>query len=223
MAEKKNRSETLRKILLRVRRYWPAMILSLVMATVYVAMTLYIPILAGQAIDCIIDMGRVDFGSIGRILITILVCAGVAALSQWIMNEMNNRVTYRVTRDVRDEAFRHIQVLPLSYLDKHPQGDTVSRIISDVDTFADGLLMGFTQLFTGLLTIVGTLVLMLIMNWQIALVVICITPVSLLVADFIAKSTYSMFQLQTKTRGEQTAIIDETIGQMKIVQAFGHE
>ena len=223
MAENKNRSETLRKILLRVRRYWPAMILSLVMATVYVAMTLYIPILAGQAIDCIIDMGRVDFGSIGRILITILVCAGVAALSQWIMNEMNNRVTYRVNRDVRDEAFRHIQVLPLSYLDKHPQGDTVSRIISDVDTFADGLLMGFTQLFTGLLTIVGTLVLMLIMNWQIALVVICITPVSLLVANFIAKSTYSMFQLQTKTRGEQTAIIDETIGQMKIVQAFGHE
>ena len=223
MADKKNRSATLRKILFRVRRYWPAMILSLIMATVYVAMTLYIPILAGQAIDCIIDMGRVDFVAIGRILITILVCAGVAALSQWIMNEMNNRVTYRVTRDVRDEAFRHIQVLPLSYLDKHPQGDTVSRIISDVDTFADGLLMGFTQLFTGLLTIVGTLVLMLALNWQIALVVICITPVSLLVANFIAKSTYSMFQLQTKTRGEQTAIIDETIGQMKIVQAFGHE
>ena len=223
MANNKNRSATLRKILLRVRRYWPAMILSLVMATVYVAMTLYIPILAGQAIDCIIDMGRVDFVAIGRILITILVCAGVAALSQWIMNEMNNRVTYRVTRDVRDEAFRHIQVLPLSYLDKHPQGDTVSRIISDVDTFADGLLMGFTQLFTGLLTIVGTLVLMLVLNWKIALVVICITPVSLLVANFIAKSTYSMFQLQTKTRGEQTAIIDETIGQMKIVQAFGHE
>ena len=223
MADTKNRSATLRKILLRVRRYWPAMILSLVMATVYVAMTLYIPILAGQAIDCIIDMGRVDFLAIGRILVTILVCAGVAALSQWIMNEMNNRVTYRVTRDVRDEAFRHIQVLPLSYLDKHPQGDTVSRIISDVDTFADGLLMGFTQLFTGLLTIVGTLVLMMIMNWQIALVVICITPVSLLVANFIAKSTYSMFQLQTKTRGEQTAIIDETIGQMKIVQAFSHE
>ena len=223
MADVKMRSATLRKILLRVRRYWPAMILSLAMATVYVAMTLYIPILAGQAIDCIIDMGRVDFSAIGKILVTILVCAGVAALSQWIMNEMNNRVTYRVTRDVRDEAFRHIQVLPLSYLDKHPQGDTVSRIISDVDTFADGLLMGFTQLFTGLLTIVGTLILMLVLNWQIALVVICITPVSLLVANFIAKSTYSMFQLQTKTRGEQTAIIDETIGQMKIVQAFGHE
>ena len=223
MADQKSRSATLRKILLRVRRYWPAMILSLIMATVYVAMTLYIPILAGQAIDCIIDMGRVDFAAIRSVLITLLLCAGVAALSQWIMNEMNNRVTYRVTRDVRDEAFRHIQVLPLSYLDSRPQGDTVSRIISDVDTFADGLLMGFTQLFTGALTIAGTLVLMLILNWQIALVVICITPVSLLVANFIAKSTYSMFQLQTKTRGEQTAVIDETIGQMKVVQAFGHE
>ena len=223
MADNKSRGTVLRKILLRVRRYWPAMILSLVMATVYVAMTLYIPILAGQAIDCIIDMGRVDFAAIQGVLVTILICAAVAALSQWVMNEMNNRVTFRVTRDVRDEAFRHIQVLPLSYLDKHAQGDTVSRIISDVDTFADGLLMGFTQLFTGLLTIVGTLVLMLVLNWQIALVVICITPVSLLVANFIAKSTYSMFQLQTKTRGEQTAIIDEAIGQMKAVQAFGHE
>jgi ATP-binding cassette subfamily B protein len=223
MADNKSRGAVLRKILLRVRRYWPAMILSLVMATVYVAMTLYIPILAGQAIDCIIDIGWVDFAAIQGVLVTILICAAVAALSQWVMNEMNNRVTFRVTRDVRDEAFRHIQVLPLSYLDKHAQGDTVSRIISDVDTFADGLLMGFTQLFTGLLTIVGTLVLMLVLNWQIALVVICITPVSLLVANFIAKSTYSMFQLQTKTRGEQTAIIDEAIGQMKTVQAFGHE
>ena len=223
MADNKSRGAVLRKILLRVRRYWPAMILSLAMATVYVAMSLYIPILAGQAIDCIVDMGRVDFVAIRGVLLTILICAAVAALSQWIMNEMNNRVTYKVTRDVRDEAFRHIQVLPLHYLDRQSQGDTVSRIISDVDTFADGLLMGFTQLFTGLLTIVGTLVLMLVLNYKIALVVICITPVSLLVANFIAKSTYSMFQLQTKTRGEQTAIIDETIGQMKIVQAFGHE
>jgi len=223
MADNKSRGAVLRKILLRVRRYWPAMILSLAMATVYVAMSLYIPILAGQAIDCIVDMGRVDFVAIRGVLLTILICAAVAALSQWIMNEMNNRVTYKVTRDVRDEAFRHIQVLPLHYLDRQSQGDTVSRITSDVDTFADGLLMGFTQLFTGLLTIVGTLVLMLVLNYKIALVVICITPVSLLVANFIAKSTYSMFQLQTKTRGEQTAIIDETIGQMKIVQAFGHE
>ena len=223
MADNKSRGAVLRKILLRVRRYWPAMILSLAMATVYVAMSLYIPILAGQAIDCIVDMGRVDFVAIRGVLLTILICAAVAALSQWIMNEMNNRVTYKVTRDVRDEAFRHIQVLPLHYLDRQSQGATVSRIISDVDSFAAGLLMGFTQLFTGLLTIVGTLVLMLVLNYKIALVVICITPVSLLVANFIAKSTYSMFQLQTKTRGEQTAIIDETIGQMKIVQAFGHE
>ena len=223
MADTNNRGATLRKILLRVRRYWPAMILSLAMAAVHVAMTLYIPILVGNAIDCIIDAGRVDFAAVGRILTAVMICAGVAALSQWIMNEMNNRVTYRVTRDIRNEAFRHIQVLPLSYLDRHPQGEIVSRVISDVDTFADGLLMGFTQLFTGVLTIGGTLVLMLVMNWQIALVVICITPVSLLVANFIAKSTYSMFQLQSKTRGEQTAIIDETIGQMKVVQAFGHE
>ena len=211
------------KILKRIRRQWPALTLSLLLATVYVAMSLYIPILVGNAIDCIIDAGRVDFAAMWVYLRNVAICAAIAGLSQWVMNEMNNRVTFRVTRDVRDEAFRHIQVLPLSYLDKHAQGDTVSRIISDVDTFADGLLMGFTQLFTGLLTIVGTLVLMLVLNWQTALVVICITPVSLLVANFIAKSTYSMFQLQTKTRGEQTAIIDEAIGQMKTVQAFGHE
>ena len=223
MADNKSRGAVLRKILLRVRRYWPAMILSLVMATVYVAMTLYIPILAGQAIDCCIDMGRVDFMSVGRTLTAILVCAGVAALSQWIMNEMNNRVTYRVTRDVRDEAFRHIQVLPLSYLDKHPQGDTVSRIISDVDTFADGLLMGFTQLFTGVATIIGTLGFMLALNFKITIVVVCITPVSLFVASFIAKRTFSMFKLQSSTRGEQTAIIDEMIGNQKVVQAFNQE
>ena len=223
MADISGRGATLRKILLRVRRYWPAMILSLVMATVYVAMTLYIPILVGRAIDCIIEAGCVDFVSIGETLGGVLLCAGVAALSQWVMNEMNNRVAYKVTRDIRDEAFRHIQGLPLSYLDRHPQGEIVSRVISDVDTFADGLLMGFTQLFTGVMTIVGTLALMLSLSWQIALVVICITPVSLLVANFIAKSTYSMFQLQTRLKGEQTAVIDETIGQMKVVQAFGHE
>ena len=223
MAEQNRRGATLRKILLHVRRYWPAMILSLVMATVYVAMTLYIPILVGRAVDCIAAAGRVDFGAVRGILGKVLLCAAVAALSQWVMNEMNNRVTYKVTRDIRDEAFRHIQVLPLRYLDRHPQGEIVSRVISDVDTFADGLLMGFTQLFTGVMTILGTLALMLRLSWQIALVVLCITPLSLLVANFIAKSTYSMFQDQTRTRGEQTAIIDETIGQMKVVQAFGHE
>ena len=223
MAERKNQAAILRKVLLRIRRYWPALIASILMATVYVAMTLYIPVLVGQAIDCIVDAGKVDFAAMKSSLLGIGICALVAALAQWVMNEMNNRVTYRVTRDIRDEAFRHIQVLPLSYLDRHPQGETVSRVISDVDTFADGLLMGFTQLFTGVMTILGTLVIMLRINFWIALVVICITPLSLLVANFIAKRTYSMFRLQTATRGEQTAVIDETIGQLKVVQAFGHE
>ena len=215
--------QILRKVLRRVRRYRAVLILSLVLAFGYVAMTLYIPILVGKAIDAMIGAGRVDFPALTGYLIRVAVCAGVAGLAQWIMNEMNNRITYRVTKDMRDEAFRHIQSLPLSYLDSHPQGDLVSRVISDVDTFADGLLMGFTQLFTGVLTILGTLIFMLRINWIIALVVIVITPVSLFVANFIAKRTYSMFKLQTVTRGEQTALIDETIGEMKVVKAFGHE
>ena len=223
MAEKSGRTAILKKILGRVRSYWSAMILSLLMAAIHVAMSLYTPILVGRAIDCIVEAGKVDFAAISEVLLQILVCTGVAAVSQWIMNEMNNRVTYRVTKDLRDEVFRHIQVLPLSYLDRHPHGEIVSRVISDVDTFADGLLMGFTQFFTGAMTIAGTLALMLRLNWQIALVVLCITPLSLLVANFIAKSTFSMFQLQSKTRGEQTAVIDETVGGMKVIQAFGHE
>ncbi len=218
----KNHS-VLRKVLLRLRRYWAAMIGSLLLALVYVGMTLYIPILVGEAIDSIIGAGNVDFAAVGLCLLKIGICTGVAALAQWVMSTLNNRVTYRLTRDIRNEAFDHIQKLPLSYLDSHPQGDLVSRVVSDVDTFADGLLMGFTQLFTGVTTILGTLALMLGISWPIALVVICVTPVSLLVANFIAKKTYSMFQLQTKTRGEQTAFIDETIGNMKVVKAFGHE
>ncbi len=214
---------TLKKVLLRVKRYWPGLIFSLVLATVYVAMSLYIPILIGKAIDCIIDAGKVDFAAIRGLLVQTLACALIAGLAQWVMNEMNNRITYRVTQDIRNEAFTHVQVLPLSYLDAHPHGDIVSRVISDVDTFADGLLMGFTQLFTGVMTIAGTLFIMLTISWKIALVVICITPVSLLVANFIAKRTFSMFKLQNETRGQQTSIIDETIGQMKVVQAFGHE
>ncbi len=216
-------NQTLKKVLLRVRRYWPVLILSLILATVYVAMSLYIPILIGKAIDCMIEAGRVDLAGVWRLLRQTLICALIAGISQWVMNEMNNRITYRVTQDIRNEAFSHIQVLPLSYLDAHPHGDIVSRTISDVDTFADGLLMGFTQLFTGVMTIVGTLVIMLSISWKIALVVICITPVSLLVANFIAKRTYSMFKLQNEIRGKQTAIIDETVGQMKVVKAFGHE
>ena len=218
-----NQKTVLKKVLHRIRRYWPGLVLSLLLATLYVVMTLYIPILVGNAIDCILDAGRVDFAEMWKYLRGVAVCAAVAALAQWVMNEINNRMTYQVTRDIRDEAFRHIQVLPLSYLDKQPQGDVVSRVISDVDTFADGLLMGFTQLFTGVMTILGTLLFMLRIHWGIALVVVCITPLSLVVANFIATRTYSMFKLQTVTRGEQTGLIDETIGNIKVVQAFGHQ
>ena len=220
---KQKEQGTMRKVLLRVRPYWLGLIASLLLALIHVAMTLYIPILVGEAIDCIIEAGKVDFTAMAGYLRGVLICALIAAVSQWVMNEINNRITFRVTRDIRDEAFRHIQVLPLSYLDRQSQGDVVSRVIADVDTFADGLLMGFTQLFTGVMTILGTLFFMVRISWKIALVVIVITPLSLLVANFIAKSTHDMFKLQSVTRGEQTALIDENIGQMKLVQAFGHE
>ena len=223
MAKTVSQRAVISKILNRIRRQWPALMLSLLLATVYVAMTLYIPILVGNAIDCIIDAGRVDLATMWVYLRNVVICAMIAGLSQWVMNEVNNRMTYRITRNIRDEAFAHIQTLPLSYLDKHSQGDIVSRVISDVDTFADGLLMGFTQLFTGVMTIVGTLLIMLSIHWGIALVVVCITPLSLLVANFIAKSTYSMFRLQTQTRGEQTGLIDESVGNIKVIRAFGHE
>ena len=218
-----NQMTVLKKVLHRIRRYWGSLILSLLLATLYVVMTLYIPILVGNAIDCIVDAGRVDFSAMAVHLRGVVLCAVVAAAAQWLMSELNNRMTYRVTRDIRNEAFCHIQKLPLSYLDAHPQGDIVSRVIADVDTFADGLLMGFTQLFTGIMTIFGTLLFMLRIHWGIALVVVCITPLSLLVANFIATRTYSMFRLQTVTRGEQTGLIDETIGNIKVVRAFGHE
>ena len=213
----------LKKVLRRVRKYWPALICSLILATVNVVMTLYVPVLVGQAVDGIIEAGNVDFTRVFSHLRTILICTAIAAVSQWIMNEMNNRITYQVTRDIRREAFRHIQVLPLGYLDGHPHGDLVSRVVSDVDTFADGLLMGFTQLFTGVMTIAGTLLFMVSISLPIAAVVVVITPLSLLVANFIAKRTYHMFRLQTKTRGEQTALIDETVEGIKTVKAFGHE
>ncbi len=222
MAEK-NKSSALKKVLHRVRRYWPALLLSLILATVYVVMSLYIPILVGEAIDCIVSPGNVDFAAMGKKLLLVALCAGIAGLSQWVMTQTNNRITFRVTRDIRNEAFAHIQVLPLSYLDNHPQGDTVSRIISDVDTFADGLLLGFTQFFTGIMTILGTLVILFSIHWGIALVVVLVTPLSLLVANFIATRTHSMFTLQSKIRGQQTALIDETVGQIKVVRAFGHE
>ena len=218
-----NQTLVLKKVLHRIRRYWVSLIAALLLATVNVVMTLYIPILVGTAIDCIVDAGHVDFAQMSVHLRNVLICAVVAGSAQWLMSELNNRMTFRITRDIRNDAFVHIQKLPLSYLDAHPQGDIVSRVIADVDTFADGLLMGFTQLFTGVMTILGTLLFMVRIHWGIALVVVCITPLSLLVANFIAKRTYSMFRLQTVTRGEQTGLIDETIGNIKVVRAFGHE
>ena len=218
-----NQTLVLKKVLHRIRRYWVSLIAALLLATVNVVMTLYIPILVGTAIDCIVDAGHVDFAQMSVHLRNVLICAVVAGTAQWLMSELNNRMTFRITRDIRNDAFVHIQKLPLSYLDAHPQGDIVSRVIADADTFADGLLMGFTQLFTGVMTILGTLLFMVRIHWGIALVVVCITPLSLLVANFIAKRTYSMFRLQTVTRGEQTGLIDETIGNIKVVRAFGHE
>ena len=210
------------KVLRRVRPYWGHLILSLTLALLYVAMSLYIPILVGDAIDGIRETG-VRFDWVVEKLTAVCVCAAVAGVSQWLMNLLCNHVTFRVTRDLREEAFAHIQVLPLSYLDSHPRGDLVSRVVSDADTFADGLLMGFNQLFTGVMTIVGTLVFMLRISVPVALVVILVTPLSLLVANFIAKSTHSMFSAQAKSRGAQTALIDEAIGNLKLVRAFGHE
>ena len=211
------------KVLRRVKPYWGHLILSLLLALLYVAMSLYIPVLVGGAIDGIIGKGRVQFEWVVQNLALVAICAAVAGIAQWVMNQLNNHVTFRITRDIREEAFDHIQVLPLSYLDSHPQGDLVSRVVSDVDTFADGLLMGFTQLFTGVMTIVGTLVFMLRISLPVALVVIVITPLSLVVANFIASRTHSMFSAQAKSRGAQTALIDETIGNLKLVRAFGHE
>lgn len=213
----------MKRILHYIKRSWLILFLSIVFAAVTVILTLYVPILTGNAIDRIVDKGLVDFDGLMRILFTIVVCVLVTALAQWLMNVCNNRITYQVVRDIRSEAVRKIEVLPLKYIDGHSYGDVVSRVIADVDQFSDGLLMGFTQLFTGVLTIVGTLLFMLSINWKIALVVVCITPVSLFVASFIAKKTYAMFRLQSETRGEQTALIDEMIGNQKVVQAFCHE
>ena len=223
MAKLQDQKVILKKVLEYVRRHWAGLIASLLLALFTVAMGLYIPILVGDAIDCIVDAGQVDFVKMAEYLQKVVFCALAAGIAQWVMNQINNRITYQVTRDIRDAAFCHMQDLPLSYLDGHSQGDIVSRVVSDVDTFADGLLMGFTQLFTGVMTIGGTLMIMLKIHWGIALVVLLITPLSLLAANFIAKRTYSMFRLQTKTRGEQTGLIDETIGNIKVVRAFGHE
>ena len=214
---------TIKKVLRYMKRYIPLLILSILLASVTVALTLYFPILTGDALDLIIDKGKVDFVGIMAIIQKAVIAVLIMAVAQWVMNICNNRMTYHIVMDIRKDAFRKIEKLPFEYIDTHSHGDMVSRIIADVDTFAEGLLMGFTQLFSGLATIVGTLCFMLSLDVWITLVVVCITPVSLFVASFIAKRTYSMFQLQSKTKGEQTSLIDEMIGNQKVVQAFSHE
>lgn len=223
MKQKKTSSGALSKVWKHIKRYKFLLLLSLLLAAVSVAGTLYAPILVGDAIDLIVGKENVNFTSLMGLLVQIAVVAAVVALAQWLMNTVNNRITFHVVRDVRDEAFRKIQILPLRYIDSHPYGETVSRIIADTDQFADGLLMGFTQLFTGVITILGTLGFMLSMNWKIALVVVVLTPLSLFVARFIARKTFNMFRLQSVTRGEQTAFIDEMIGNQKTVKAFSRE
>ena len=221
--KKKNQSETLKKVLRYIKRYRWYLILSLFFAVITVAATLYIPVLTGDAIDYIIDEGLVNFSAVFAILIKIGVVIGVTALAQWLMNVCNNKITYEVIQDIRREAFAKMEILPLKFIDGHSHGELVSRVIADVDQFADGLLMGFSQLFTGVITILGTLLFMLAINVKITLVVVLITPVSLFVASFIAKRTYKMFLLQSSTRGEQTALINEMIENQKVVQAFSKE
>ncbi len=223
MRDRSGQKETIRKVLRYIRRYWLYVAASLVFAVVTVALTLYVPVLTGQAVDLAVGPGQVDLEGIVRVLERMTVVITLTAAAQWLMNICNNKITYGVIRDIREEAFAHIQTLPLKYIDSHPYGDIVSRVIADVDQFADGLLMGFTQLFTGVMTILGTLLFMLSVNRQITLVVVLITPVSFLVASFIAKRTYQMFRLQSQARGEQTALIDEMIGSQKVVQAYSHE
>lgn len=218
-----SQKSTVIKVLKRIKRYWLYLAISIIMAAVTVASTLYVPILVGRVIDNIIGPQNVLFENILTILTQMGIVIAITALSQWIMNICNNKITYHVTRDIRDEAIEKIEVLPLSYIDAHSYGEIVSRVIADVDQFADGLLMGFTQFFSGVLTIVGTLAFMLSINVVITLIVVCITPLSFFVAGFIAKHTYSMFRLQSETRGEQTALIDEMIGGQKVVQAYVHE
>ena len=223
MKQTKTTRGTLSQVLRYLKRYTPALLLSLLLAAASVVLTLYGPILIGDAIDLIIEPDRVFFDEILPLLIRIGIAAAAAALFQWIMNIINNRITYGIVRDLRSETFEKLQSLPISYIDSHAHGEIVSRIITDADQFSDGLLMGFSQLFTGIITILGTLIFMFAINWKIALVVVLITPLSLFAASFISKRTYSMFRKQSQTRGEQTAFINEIIENEKVVRAYGHE
>ena len=219
----KNNKEIIKKVLDYIGKYKIFLLLSIILAAISVALTLYIPILTGNAVDCILGPGQVDFAGILVILKKMAVIILLTAIVQWLMNACNNKITYQVIRDVRDEAFRKLEILPLKYIDSHAHGDIVSRIIADVDQFSDGLLMGFTQLFTGVMTIVGTLCFMISINWIIALVVVCITPVSLFVASFIARKTYSMFKKQAEIKGELTSLVNEMVENQKVVTAFSME
>ena len=219
--KKKGQAETLREVVRRLGRYRIFLVFSVLLASVSVALTLYVPKLTGNAVDYIVAKENVNFPGVFQVMLQIGACTLITALAQWLMNVCNNKMTYQVVRDIRNEAFRKIEILPLKYIDSHSSGDMVSRVIADVDQFADGLLMGFTQLFTGVATIVGTFGFMLSVNVSITFVVVLITPVSFLVANFIAKRTFAMFRLQSETRGEQTGLIDEMIGNQKVVQAFG--
>lgn len=220
---KMNKAGTMRKVLRYMKRYIPLLVISLALSVVTVALTLYFPILTGRAIDLIVGKGKVDFTAMTAILTRAAIIVVIAAAAQWLTNICNNRMTYNIVRDIRHDAFLNIEKMPLSYIDSHSHGDMVSRIIADVDTFSEGFLMGFTQLFTGIATIAGTLIFMLTIDVKISCIVVLITPLSLFVASFITKKTYSMFQLQTRTRGEQTSLIDEIVGNEKVVQAFNHE
>ena len=215
--------ETLKRVLDYIAAYKWAVCLSLLLALVTVAFTLYIPILTGKAVDEIVSQGNVDFAALINIIKKIIMAMAATAISQWLMNHINNIITYRVVKDIRTKAFGHLEVLPLSYIDSHPSGDIISRIIADIDQFSEGLLMGFTQFFTGVMTILGTLLFMVSINPLITLVVVVLTPVSLFVASFIAKKTYVMFKHQSETRGELTTLTDEMLGNMKVVQAFGYQ
>ena len=219
----KNNKEIIKKVLDYIGKYKIFLLLSIILAAISVALTLYIPILTGNAVDCILGPGQVDFAGILVILKKMTVIILLTAIVQWLMNACNNKITYQVIRDVRDEAFRKLEILPLKYIDSHAHGDIVSRIIADVDQFSDGLLMGFTQLFTGVITIIGTLLFMISINVTTTLIVVVLTPLSFLIANFIAKRTFKMSKLQSETRGEQTALIDEMIGNEKVVKAFSRE
>ncbi len=225
MSKKMNseQTEVLKKVLRYMRRYWSYLAISILLAAITVASTLYIPLLTGDAVDCIVGKGHVDWAGVFAVLKQMAMVIGVTALAQWGMNICNNKLTYQIVRDIRNEAFAKLEILPLKYIDRKSSGEIVSRIIADVDQFADGLLMGFTQLFTGVITILGTIGFMLSVNVGITFVVLLVTPISWLVASFIAKHTFDMFRKQSETRGEQTALIDEMIGNQKVVQAFGHE